>query len=179
MGIDVIQITDAELNKLIIETFGKKKFISESMRVPLMLKWQLGLMLPLPKNVKEINALALKGEYQAIYDVLQKNRMLSNKGKWYNDNVLILVCYYRMNKFEEAKQLIESQNFTTYNLPSCIMMIASKVGANFIPKAGSGTTKINMTVLENKNQLFNCPNCGSAIVEKTGSFCIYCGTKLH
>lgn len=173
-----LKISDAELKDLIIIGFGKKKVITES--VPFILRGMIKMALPLPKNVKEINLQVKQGNYPAVYDLLQKNRVLGNKGNWYTDCVLVLLCYYRLSKPQEAKQLIEALSHVTYNLPACIMAVAGAVGANYIPKAegGAGQQTVNMTVVQ-KQQLHNCPNCKAAINSQTGAYCIHCGTKLH
>ena len=39
--VEVVELTDAELNKILLEDFGKRKFLSEMGRVPFMLKFMV------------------------------------------------------------------------------------------------------------------------------------------
>ena len=131
--VEVVELTDAELNKILLEDFGKRKILSEMGRVPFMLKFMVKRMMPLPRNIKELNLLYQQSKYEEAYNVLQRLRMTENKAKWYIDCSLIVLCYFRLEKFEEAKNLIEGMNYITYSLPQVIMSIASKVGAKYIP----------------------------------------------
>ncbi len=131
--IEVIEISDEELNKILIEDFGKRKFLDELGRVPKILKWMIKRHLPLPSNVKDLNKLYLETRYQEAYDILQRIRMTENKAKWYIDCCLIVLCYFRLNKLDEAKSLIEGMNYVTERLPQVCLAIASKVGAKYIP----------------------------------------------
>lgn len=131
--VEVVELTDTELNKILLEDFGKRKFLSEMGRVPFMLKFMVKRMMPLPSNIKELNLLYQQSKYEEAYNVLQRLRMTENKSKWYIDCSLIVLCYFRLEKFEEAKNLIEGMNYITYSLPQVIMSIASKVGAKYIP----------------------------------------------
>ena len=123
-----IQISNEELNKILLEDFGKRGFIAEAGRVPFILKWMLKRQLPLPKNIKEIESIIKSCDYERLYSKLHHDRMLDNKGKWYYDYCLIVVCYFRLDKDDEARQLIEAQNYITYNLPQIILNIAQKLG---------------------------------------------------
>lgn len=134
MGIiEVVEISDDELNKIIIEDFGERKVLDEIGRMPLT-KRVLKRLLPLPEDIEIINKMAISSDYTGIYNKLQKDRMISNQAKWYLDNVLVLVCYFRLKKFEEAKRIIEAQSYVTNSLPQVIMAIAEKVEAKYIPR---------------------------------------------
>lgn len=132
-NVEVVELSDNELNKILLEDFGKRKFMSEAGRIPFILKWMLKSRLPLPSNIKELNELYSQSKYEEAYNVLQRLRMTENKAKWYIDCSLIILCYFRLNKFEEAKNLIEGLSYITYGLPQVIMSIASKVGAKYVP----------------------------------------------
>ena len=127
------ELTNDQLNKILIEDYGKRKFIKEMGRVPLMMRFLVKRSLPLPKNIKELNALYKQGKYEEAYNILKKLRLTSSQAKWYIDCVLIILCYFRLDKPDEAKELIEGLNYVTFNLPQIIMTIASKVGAKYVP----------------------------------------------
>lgn len=129
-----IQISNEELNKILLEDFGKRGFIAAAGRVPFILKWMLKRELPLPKNIKEIESIIESCNYEELYNKLHHDRMLDNKGKWYYDCCLIVICYFRLDKDDEAGQLIEAQNHITYSLPEIILNIAQKLEVQYIPK---------------------------------------------
>ncbi len=131
--VEVVEINNAELNKILIKDFGERKFLDELGRVPKILKWMLKRHLPVPSNLKELNLLYNEERYQEAYDKLQRMRMTENKAKWYIDCSLIVLCYFRLDKFDEAKSLIEGMNYITSGLPQVCLNIASKVGAKYIP----------------------------------------------
>ena len=130
-----IQITNEELNKILLEDFGKREFLAEAGGVPCILRWIVKRQLPLPKNIKEIEEMIEAFDYENVYKKLHHDRMLDNKGKWYYDCSLIVLCYFKLDKDEEAKQLIEALSYITYNLPQVVLNIAQKVGAQYMPKA--------------------------------------------
>lgn len=130
---DKIEITNEELNKILIKDFGQRKFISESGRIPLLLKLMAKRLLPLPKSLRQINSLILQGKYQEVYELIHHDRMIDNRSKWYYDSCLIVLCYFRLNKENEAKELIEALSYITNSLPQIILNIAQKVGAKYIP----------------------------------------------
>lgn len=129
----MVEISDEELNKILIKDFGKRNFIAEWGWVASMMKPMIKGVYPIPKNIKELNKLYEQHEYQTAYDKLHRMRMVDNKAKWYIDDCLIVLCYFKLNKPEEAKQFIESLSYITEDLPQVIMAIAGNVGAKYIP----------------------------------------------
>lgn len=131
--VEVVAISDKELNKILIEDFGERKFLSELGKVPKILRWMLKRQMPVPNNIKDLNNLYLEARYEEAYNILQRLRMTENKAKWYIDCSLIVLCYFRLEKFEESKKLIEGLNYITDGLPQICLAIADKVGAKYIP----------------------------------------------